>query len=456
MASIDHFRKLVKRELDRRPVLAWRQAIPTSWMEKLAKQHAPAARKRLWHLEIMIWYWLTAALHREESFNAVTTELWAPLCAYVPEIAQKQINPGRMAEGRARVPVELLRDLRQEWAGQGVREGSGCGLWKGRRTLWMDGSTASMSDEPHLHQHFGTWSNQHGPSPFPFARMVNLGIAGTRILIGSACGPSLVSELELALPLLEHLQKGDIMTADRYYASAELMELTLRKGGDIVTRMHPQLKIDHHPHRKIGHKDWIIQLPFQPDARRRHPDLPEFIEVRVFRTILGTGKNRQELWIETTLLDPLRYPKEEVAQLYWWRWGAETSYDEIKSELHLRILRSKTIDGVYREIEAHLAVYNYVRLQMLRAAKCAGLEPRTLSFTHTVRTLFRFGQIIQATSTSHERTRLHRIMQKQIAAGRLPSRPGRHEPRAVKRNPQPYTRLRCSRQAWRREHGYAA
>jgi hypothetical protein len=43
----------------------------------------------------------------------------------------------------------------------------------------------------------------------------------------------------------------------------------------------------------------------------------------------------------------------------------------------------------------------------------------------------------------------------QIAAHRVPSRPDRHEPQAVKRPPKPFPRLKGSREDWRRKNGLA-
>jgi hypothetical protein len=374
-----------------------------------------------------------------------------------------------MAEGRARVPLELLRGIREELAGKGVQEGQGMGVWRGRRVLWLDGSTATMPDEKELHEYFGSSSNQYGPTPFPVVRIANLGVAATRIVIGSAYGPYRTSEKELSDKLLDKLQAGDVLTADRYFsrgvrrppsagrddASAEILARVKSKEADAVMRKHSQLKLTRHQRRQIGEQDWIVELEIPPQARTAHPELPETIQVRVFHVVLGHGAQRQEVWIQTTLLDPKEYPKEELGKLYFTRWGAESSYAEVKVELHLDVLRSKTVHGVQREIEAHLAAYNYVRLQMLRAAKQAGVDPRELSFVHAVRTIVRFGQIVRD-APPERREEILKIMVEHIAVERIRPRSGRHEPRAVKRPPKPFPRLKESREEWRKRSGWAA
>lgn len=456
MNVIDQFRGPVQQKLEKHPLLAWREEIPTLRVEELRRAHLPESRKRLWAVEFMLWFWLTAGIHRERSFNAVGTELWTAIVAEVPQLAGRKLNSGRMAEGRARIPVEMLRKVREEFAAKGVEEGQGMGLWRGRRVLWLDGSTLSMSDEPELREAFGGPRNQRGASPFPVMRIVNLGLAATRMVVGSGYGAYKTSEIELSDPLLGKIQAGDVLTADRYFASAQNLARVKRQGADAVMRKHAGLKVSLHKRRRIGPEDWILELSVPVDARKAHPELPETIEIRVFHIVVGHGAQRVDLWIETTLLDAWEYSKEDLARIYLQRWGVETSYAELKVELHLDILRSKTVAGVYREVEAHLAAYNYVRLQMLRAAKQAGVDARRLSFIEAVRTILKVGQMMDGCDNAERRGELLGIMLEQIAAATIRQRPGRHEPRARKRPPKPFPRFKGSREVWRKSHDFAA
>ena len=456
MNVIDQFRRQVQQKLEKHPIFVWREEIPTWRVEELRRAQVPESRKRLWTVEFMLWFWLTAGIHRERSFNAVGTELWTAIVAEVPELAGRKLNSGRMTEGRARIPVEMLREVREEFAAKGVEEGQGMGLWRGRRVMWLDGSTLSMPDEPELRKAFGCPRNQRGASPFPVMRIVNLGIAATRMVVGSAYGAYKTSEIELSDPLLGKIQAGDVLTADRSFASAQNLARVKRQGADAVMRKHAWLKVSLHKRRKIGAKDWILELSVPVEARKRHPELPETIQIRVFHVVVGHGAQRVDLWIETTLLDARKYSKEELARVYLERWGVETSYAELKVELHLDILRSQTVAGVYREVEAHLAAYNYIRLQMLRAAKQAGVDARRLSFIEAVRTILKVGQMMDGCDNAERRGELLGIMLEQIAAATIRQRPGRHEPRARKRPPKPFPRFKGSRKEWRKSHGFAA
>ncbi len=62
--------------------------------------------------------------------------------------------------------------------------------------------------------------------------------------------------------------------------------------------------------------------------------------------------------IATTLLDPELYPKAKVAELYGIRWRVETHFAQLKTTLKMRKVKSKTPDGVRKELAIYCLVYN--------------------------------------------------------------------------------------------------
>lgn len=443
MNCIDQFRHQVKAGLLTHRVFDWREEIASETVEAWRLDLAPNTRNRTWTIELMLWFWLWTGLHREKSFEAAAVELWAPLCANLPELAKLPVNSGRLAEGRARVPLRMIQWAGDEFARRGADEGRDLGLWRNRRVLWVDGTTVSLSDTPELRACFGTWSNQHGACPFPLARLVMWGVAATRIVIGRAWGPAHLSEKELTLRGIGCVQAEDVVLMDLNFASAEFFAEIRRRGADAITKKNPHLKLTNHPRRRIGRHDWIVELPLDRAAHERDSTLPATIQIRVFKATLVPGRTQ---WMQTTLSDPRLYPVQELASLYTQRWGVETGYAEVKEDLHLDVVRSLTVEGVGKEIEAHLAAYNYVRLQMVRAARRAHVDPRRLSFRHAVRVLELFTQRSRTDVDPHE---LWETLLDQIAARVNPFRPGRHEPRVVKRQAKPYARLKGLRKALR-------
>jgi hypothetical protein len=92
------------------------------------------------------------------------------------------------------------------------------------------------------------------------------------------------------------------------------------------------------------------------------------------------------------------------------------------------------------ELRVHLLAYNLIHLLMAQAAGNAGVEPRTLSFKHTVQ--LRTEWNARAMSANDELFTL-------IARVKVGNRPNRIEPRERKRRPKPFPWLKTSRQITR-------
>jgi hypothetical protein len=141
--------------------------------------------------------------------------------------------------------------------------------------------------------------------------------------------------------------------------------------------------------------------------------LPASLPVRELRFVLPRkGQRTLCVTIATTLLDPVSYPKEKIAELYGVRWRVETHFAQLKTTLKMRKVKSQTADGVRKELLVYAPVYNLVHAVMLRAAQRQGVLPHRISFIDTLRWL------IHATPGEP--------MPDMIVN---PHRPNRHEPR---------------------------
>ena len=101
---------------------------------------------------------------------------------------------------------------------------------------------------------------------------------------------------------------------------------------------------------------------------------------------------------------------------------------------------------------SHLLAYNVIRLLMAQAANNAGVDPRELSFKHTVQLWTEW--VSRGLSATKDCGRLFIL----IAHCKVGNRPGRIEPRMRKRRPKPYPWLKISRAKARRKierHGHA-
>jgi len=143
----------------------------------------------------------------------------------------------------------------------------------------------------------------------------------------------------------------------------------------------------------------------------------------------------------TTLLDPKLYPAVELARLYARRGRIELWFRDIKTSMGMETLRCLSPKMVHKELEMFFIAYNLIRCLMAEAAQaCAGAIER-LSFKGTVDSLRQFSTAIAQARSRGKKNHLMAQLLELIAKDKVPERPGRREPRAVKRRPKPYQKL---------------
>jgi len=161
---------------------------------------------------------------------------------------------------------------------------------------------------------------------------------------------------------------------------------------------------------------------------------------------------RQSVWFATSLLDPKRYPPDQVIALYAWRWRIETLLREVKITLSADVLRSQSPEGIRKEIVARLTALNVVRTLMLEAAAAGGIQdPLRISFVHAIRAILSFSSAL-GHAPLVAIPGIYQALLTEIASHLNPDRPNRLEPRAVRRDHKNYPSLRVTRAQWKARH----
>lgn len=134
------------------------------------------------------------------------------------------------------------------------------------------------------------------------------------------------------------------------------------------------------------------------------------------------------------------------------RWRIETLFCELKINSHADVLRSKKVDGIYREIAGKFIAVNVLRTIMLEAAIKHEIEdPLRISFCETVRTVLSFAPALAMRPIAMLPS-IYAAMLNEIACHLVPRRPGRLEPRKITRDKRRYPKLSVTRQQWRNEN----
>jgi len=108
--------------------------------------------------------------------------------------------------------------------------------------------------------------------------------------------------------------------------------------------------------------------------------------------------------------------------------------------MQMEVLRCKSPQMVQKEIAVHLLAYNLVRAVMAQAAFLGHVLPRQLSFKTALQLIRAFDESLRHAPRGRLSFR-QACLRAGIAQSRLPHRPGRVEPRAVKRRPKPHPLL---------------
>ncbi len=356
------------------------------------------------------------------------------------------VNTSGYCQARQRLPQEMIRTLARQSGTLLGEQAPQAWLWQGRHVKLVDGTTVSMPDTEENQARFPQHGQQKSGIGFPLARLVGVMDLSTGAVLDAAIGPYQgkgTGEHGLFRGLRECFVAGDVMLADGYYGSYFLIADMLRRGVDVLFEQHGARATDFRRGERLGVRDHLMwwSKPARPawmsvEEYRDYPDEIKVREVKVGKKVLVS-----------TFLSPRKTSKAELGKLYWQRWNVELDLRNIKTTLGMEVLSCKTPQMCEKELWVYLLAYNLIRWLMAEAALQADVLPRQLSFKHTLQIWVAWSQRQFLTAADEDTVTLLLL----IAQIRVANRPGRIEPRAVKRRPKPYPRLDRPRQQARME-----
>lgn len=368
-------------------------------------------------------------------------------------------NTGDYCRARAKLSEDALHQLTVEVA-EGTERQATPWLWKGRHAKLVDGFTCTMPDTDANQREYPQKSSQKPGVGFPTFRAVVILSLATACAMELALGPyagKKTGETALLRSVLESLVPGDVLVADRCYCSFMMIALLLARGCDVCTRRHQARHSDFRRGKRLGKGDHLIEWtrPSRPEwmDEATYASIPEKLVLREIRfQVVEPGRRTRKLTIITTLTDPEAYTIKDVAELYGYRWHAELDILEIKQWLHLDHLRCKSPGMVRREVWTTLLAYNLVRTAAASAALLHGVQPRQISFTATCQHVLSSWMILATTVDPRDaRLSLCRVLLKHISQVLVGNRPGRIEPRVLKRRRHRYPLMTKPRDELRNE-----
>lgn len=408
-------------------------------------------RERVFTPDVTLWTFMSQVLGEDKSLAAAVTKLIAFKASQGAEVPSA--NTAAYSRARERLPGELISRLSCETAFDLHEQIPKDWNWRERPTKLVDGSTTTMPDTPENQAEYPQPSTQKPGVGFPIARLVAIICCATGavldLTLGSCKGKG-NGEHGLLRELMHNFFAGDIVLGDSYYCTFFLIAALKASGVDGVFPLHGARHCDFRTGERLGRKDHLVDWikPQKPDWMDDddYASFPDSIRVReVEVTTEHSGFRSETQVLVTTFLDHRVTSKADLNDLYKRRWLVEIDLKAIKTTMNMDILRSKTPEMIRKEIWAHLLAYNLIRKVMAQAANIHNKHPRTLSFSLAVQAIqsFRNAQIF-----CEHKAEVYKKILKVIASKTVGNRPGRREPRAVKRRPKPFPRLQQSRQSF--------
>jgi hypothetical protein len=392
----------------------------------------------LWTPALTLWTWLGQCLSASKSCVAAVAR--AMVLRLALGRAPCSAATGAYCKARAKLPEALLQRLCLQ-VGQAVeRQAPDSWRWWGRRVLLADGAELSMPDTPANQQAYPQPASQQPGLGFPQIRLVVLLGFATACLVGAALGPCQgkgTGETALFRQLLGQVQAGDVIVADRYFCSWWLVALLQQRGADVAFRLHASRHSDFRRGTRLGRHDHLVcwDKPARPAwmDTALYEQLPETLSLREVRVRVDQpGSRVRQLTVVTTLLDSRAYPRTQIADLYHRRWQVELDLRNLKTTLRLDILSCKSPAMIRKEIWAHLLAYNLLRKVLAQAAFTGERTPRQVSFAGALQTWQGFRWLL-VLAEGEARNLLLRALLVAVASHHVGNRPGRVEPREVKR-----------------------
>ena len=425
-----------------------KDALPESTIEQIITAEGYKYRQCFFDPILSIWAFLSQTLDTDRSCRKAVSRVMA----YQADLSEKPFeaeafsvehsDTGAYCKARQRLPESVLKRLYQTVSQQLEKRVDKTRLWLGRRVFLADGTTVLLPDTPANQAAYPQHSNQKEGCGFPLVKLVVVFSLMTGAVIDAVCDVWSSYEPALLRLMCDCLKPLDVLVCDRLYCSyADIFFWGHQQQVDVVFRLHQARKVDFRKGKRLGKQDrvFIWDKPKQrPKGLPQHlyDQLPSTLEIRVICfTVDHRGYRSKNIMVATTLLDPIAYPKNEIAALYERRWQAEINLRHLKASMDMDMLRTKSPEMARKEIAVYFLAYNLIRSLMEQAAKTCGQDPLRLSFKGTLQHLNTFLPLL-AVAAPRKRKYLYQALLSLVANERLPDRPHRFEPRVVKRRPK--------------------
>ena len=316
-------------------------------------------RKRLISTLILILFvFRLISSKKAQNYGTTIDELWDSCKALEIPLPQKSaVVPSSLCKARAKLDENVFSTINQRIIQHYLSVHDEDARWMGHRIFAVDGSKINLPRT----------LLDHGyelPSPasgYPQGLLSCLYQLKTKIPFDFVLSPD-SNERTAAERHLLHLKRGDVVVYDRGYLSYYLLYLHVMRGVNAVFRMSQANFIEVQNFMDSQETDTIVTIHASKEIRTRirkeHKDF-EFISLQL--RLVKYTYNQTKYCIGTMLTDP-KYTVQDLADIYFARWGVEELYKISKRVFVIEDFHGKSERCVKQELYAHFVLITMNRI----------------------------------------------------------------------------------------------
>ena len=434
--------------------LPFKDSLSTILGSLIQSMH-PECRVRTYPPEVVVFCMMSQALERNGSLKSAVLRNNAERARLGLEPAS--VNTAAFSDARQRLDGKILIAAALKVTEDADDQIDKRWKWHGFTPKAIDGTTITANDTEENQARFPQHGKQETGVGFPLMRLVAIQSLATGMIVGAnydSFQGKETGEMGLARELLPSLKTGDLLVGDRYYPSYFTMATLIQNGIEGVFQSHGARDVDFRRGESLGVLDHLVewQRPARPGwmSKEEYRNYPRTLILRE-TDVTDEMKTADRFVIVSTLKDPVTYSKQELCKLYHRRWDIELALRDLKVTMGLEHIAANTPDMVEKEIWSHILAYNALRWQMVNAATIAERPVSSVSVTTSIQVLLNnTGNILGA--SRRDLTDLRALLFYQMLQCPVGNRPGRKEPRAVKKRPKPQRRLHEQRSQWKQKN----
>lgn len=269
----------------------------------------------------------------------------------------REVTKGAFTQARSKLSHEVFIKLNESVNNTFYDEAPYL-VWNNMRLLSVDGTRLVLPNHKSVKEEFG----EHSFGPNADSKR-SLAIGSflydpiNMLTLDAQLAPYTSSERELLYKHLEKVKEGDLLLLDRGYPSLALIFLLMAKGIHFCMRMKENWWLNVKEFSESGKQQEVVKFRLPKKDKEMLKDYPDMWDKQIQCRLVSIelpGVEKEILC--TSLMDTEKYPVEDIAELYHYRWNEEEGYKLFKARMEVENFSGKTALAVKQDFSAKVFI----------------------------------------------------------------------------------------------------